>query len=175
MLIGKERHDIGRPNDGGYPIRGIVNANWLYMRNFEPERWPAGNPETGYLNCDGSPTKTAILEMRRSGMDRRYWQQCFGKRPAEELYDLQKDPDCLNNLAADATFSEVKRLLGGRMETELRAQGDPRILGRGAAFDEYPYAEEALRDYYGKFKRGEKLPNATWVNKSDYESADPDG
>ena len=58
VLIGKERHDIGRPEDQGYPIRGIVTGEFLYVKNFEPGRWPAGNPETGYLNCDGSPTKT---------------------------------------------------------------------------------------------------------------------
>ena len=26
VLIGKERHDVGRPNDAGYPIRGIVKG-----------------------------------------------------------------------------------------------------------------------------------------------------
>ncbi len=58
VLVGKERHDVGRPNDQGYPIRGIVTDSWLFLVNFEPDRWPAGNPETGYLNTDGSPTKT---------------------------------------------------------------------------------------------------------------------
>ena len=28
-IIGKERHDVGRPNDAGYPIRGIITANFL--------------------------------------------------------------------------------------------------------------------------------------------------
>lgn len=54
VLIGKERHDVGRPHDWGYPVRGIVQGEWLYLKNFEPDRWPAGNPETGYLNTDGS-------------------------------------------------------------------------------------------------------------------------
>ena len=67
VLIGKERHDIGRPGDAGYPIRGIVKGNLLYLRNFEPDRWPAGNPETGYLAVDASPTKSEILNLRRSG------------------------------------------------------------------------------------------------------------
>ena len=61
MIIGKERHDVGRENDEGYPVRGIVKGNYFYSRNFKPHRWPAGNPETGYLNTDGSPTKTEIL------------------------------------------------------------------------------------------------------------------
>src|SRR5699024_4085168 len=61
VLIGKERHDVGRPHDWGYPIRGIVTKDYLYLHNFKTNRWPAGNPETGYLNVDGSPTKTNIL------------------------------------------------------------------------------------------------------------------
>lgn len=61
VLIGKERHDIGRPADIGYPIRGIIKNGYLYIHNFKTERWPGGNPETGYLNCVGSPTKTVIL------------------------------------------------------------------------------------------------------------------
>ena len=47
MVIGKERHDIGRPNDQGYPVRAIRTPQYLYIRNYEPDRWPAGNPETG--------------------------------------------------------------------------------------------------------------------------------
>ncbi|HBY60952.1 MAG TPA: heparan N-sulfatase, partial [Solibacterales bacterium] len=47
-LAGKERHDLGRPNDAGYPVRAIRTNEWLYLRNYEPDRWPAGNPETGY-------------------------------------------------------------------------------------------------------------------------------
>ena len=60
VLLGKERHDVGRPHDWGYPIRGIVKDDFLYIRNFEPARWPAGNPETGYPNTDGSPTKRFV-------------------------------------------------------------------------------------------------------------------
>lgn len=61
VLIGKERHDVGRPDDQGYPIRGLIRGDYLYLRNFETDRWPAGNPETGYMNVDGSPTKTEVL------------------------------------------------------------------------------------------------------------------
>src|SRR5690606_28094927 len=62
VLLGKERHDVGRPEDKGYPIRGIVRDSMLYLRNFQTDRWPAGNPETGYMNTDGSPAKTVILK-----------------------------------------------------------------------------------------------------------------
>jgi hypothetical protein len=110
VLVGKERHDVGRPHDAGYPIRGIVRDEYLYLRNFEISRWPAGNPETGYLNCDGSPTKTECLKVRHRAETRRYWELSFGKRPAEELYRVSRDPDCLQNLADKAGVSAVSRL-----------------------------------------------------------------
>ena len=100
VLIGKERHDIGRPHDQGYPIRGIVKQGMLYLKNDEPGRWPAGNPETGYLNCDGSPTKSVILQLRRDGKQADFWEWAFGRRPAEELYAISEDPECMRNLAA---------------------------------------------------------------------------
>jgi N-sulfoglucosamine sulfohydrolase len=53
LILGQERHDVGRPKDQGYPVRSIIKDGWLYSRNFTPDRWPAGNPETGYLNTDG--------------------------------------------------------------------------------------------------------------------------
>lgn len=103
-LVGKERTDVGRPGDVGYPIRGIVREDFLYLKNYEPSRWPAGNPETGYLDTDGGPTKSLILEDARKTAEKRnsdrYWQWNFGMRPGEELYDLKADRYCTSNLAA---------------------------------------------------------------------------
>ena len=70
VLIGKERTDIGRPHDGGYPIRGIVRGGWLYLRNFEPARWPAGNPETGYLDCDVKEMVELLQRISNNGKSR---------------------------------------------------------------------------------------------------------
>ncbi len=36
MLVGKERHDLGRPNDLGYPVRAIRTRDFLYVHNFHP-------------------------------------------------------------------------------------------------------------------------------------------
>ena len=40
MLVGKERHDLGRPNDAGYPVRAIRTLEFLYVRNYEPAAGP---------------------------------------------------------------------------------------------------------------------------------------
>jgi arylsulfatase A-like enzyme len=169
LLVGKERHDVGRPDDQGYPIRGIIKKHYLYLCNFKPDRWPAGNPETGYLNCDGSPTKTYILDTRRKKGIWNYWYLNFGKRSAEELYNIDLDPFCLHNLAYTETYREIRLELAKEMEKRLKEQQDPRILGKGDVFDKYEYAGE-VKNYYNRYMSGEKL-RANWVNESDY---DPD-
>jgi hypothetical protein len=170
VLIGKERHDVGRPNDAGYPIRGIIKDGFLYLTNYRSERWPAGNPETGYLNTDGSPTKTLILEMQRNRVSADFWKMNFGIRPAEELYDLGKDPECLKNLVVDAGYNPVKRRLHEALYVELLQQDDPRMYGKGDIFDNYTYAEESTRDFYDRYMKGElKKSDAGWVDSTDFE------
>lgn len=168
VLVGKERHDVGRPDDQGYPVRGILKGDYLYLRNFKPERWPKGNPETGYLNCDGSPTKTYILDTRRKKGIMEYWQLNFGKREAEEMYNVVEDPFCINNLALDETYAELKNKLSAEMTQKLTEQSDPRILGNGDIFDNYPY-QGAVQNYYNRYMAGEKVP-ASWVNETDYDA-----
>ncbi len=167
VLVGKERTDVGRPGDVGYPIRGIVTGDFLYLRNYEPDRWPAGNPETGYLDTDGSPTKSRILDMGRQDKSNRFWEWNFGFRSSEELYDLRVDSDCVINLANDSTYQDEKQALKSRMEDRLREQSDPRMRGEGHIFDDYPVTNGA--GFYDRWLRGEK-PEAPWVNASDFET-----
>lgn len=169
VLIGKERHDIGRPNDLGYPIRGIVKDNLLYLRNFAVDRWPAGNPETGYLAVDASPTKTEILDMRRSGETDKYWRLAFGKRGAEELYNLEEDPACVRNLASELEYAPFKEALAAQLVQELEAQEDPRMFGQGDVFDAYPVATR-WAGYYEKFLAGE-MEMGVWIIESDIDPA----
>lgn len=168
VLIGKERHDAGRPNDAGYPIRGLIKDGFLFLRNYEPSRWPAGNPETGYLNTDGSPTKSLILDRRRENPEDQFWKMNFGKRPAAELYDLSQDPDCITNLAEVPHHAERRARMEKEMTSELEAQKDPRMFGRGDLFDRYPITTDSSRHFYDRFRRGEK-PKAGWVNETDFE------
>lgn len=142
MLIGKERHDVGRPHDEGYPVRAIRTSQFLYVHNYKPGLWPAGNPETGYTNVDDGPTKEFIV----SHFDN-YYELSFGKRPMEELYLVSSDPHNMNNLAADPKYAEIKRKLRERMEEMLRAEGDPRALGHADFFDTIEYTGPKTHTY----------------------------
>lgn len=165
-LVGKERTDVGRPNDWGYPIRGIITDTYLYLKNYEPARWPAGNPETGYTDTDASPSKTLILGMGRKDRTNKFWQLCFGLRPAEEFYDLAVDRNCAHNLAGESVHVQRVQDLRKRMEDELRIQGDPRMAGNGKIFDEYPATNG--KGFYEQYLLG-KMPKAGWINTTDIE------
>jgi arylsulfatase A-like enzyme len=167
VLVGKERHDLGRPHDQGYPVRGIVKGEWLYLHNYHKDRWPAGNPETGYLNCDGGATKSYILNQRRVYGNMEFWELNFGKRVSEELFNIIEDPYCLNNLADDKAFATQLEALKSEMTAKLTVQADPRILGKGEVFMTYPYAQ-SNRGMYEKIMAGQEV-NTGWVYDSDFE------
>lgn len=153
-LLGRERHDLGR-SDGdhlsvGYPVRAIRTDKYLYVKNFKPNRWPVGDPEYNYMNCDNSPVKTYLLEQKPSSPDYSYFLMSFGKRPDEELYDVILDPDCTVNLAQSPAYYQIKTDLNKQMTKELRLQEDPRILGNGDIFDYYPHCNpETQKMVYG--------------------------
>ncbi len=149
-LVGKERHCPAqeKPDMGGYPCRAIRTHDFLYIRNFRPERWPAGTPKyedatfpgSWYGDCDNGPTKTYMVDNAdKDRQHRKLYDLAFGKRPAEELYDLKKDPDQLRNVAANLDYAGVRRKLSDQLTEQLRISKDPRVVGGGDQFDRYPY------------------------------------
>ena len=62
VIVGRERHTDGREGGVGYPSRAIRTDAFLYIRNFRPDRWPAGDPED-YSDIDGGPTKYYMMEL----------------------------------------------------------------------------------------------------------------
>ena len=136
-FFGREKHDNGRENDLGYPVRCIRDEYYLLIYNFEWMRYPAGNPETGFTNCDSSPTKDKILELYEKGQTI-YYDLSFGKRPQIELYDIRKDPECIYNLAEDKNYRHIKQALLKRLFDFLIETEDPRILIDKDYFDKLP-------------------------------------
>ena len=72
------------------------------------------------------------------------FEMTFGKRPAEELYDLEEDPHQMNNVADSSGYADVKERLRTKLMNHLRATGDPRVVGEGGAFDYPPYSRPGL-------------------------------
>ncbi len=150
VLVGKERHVPCQeaPDRGGYPCRAIRTHDYLYIRNFRPDRWPAGTPfhekaafpGAWYADCDNGPTKRFVIEGRDASPEgRRFYGLAFSKRPSEELYDLAKDPEQLSNVAADPAYAAIKDALYKRLMGTLVSLGDARVLGRGEELEAHPY------------------------------------
>lgn len=146
VFLERERHGNFHANGGGYPARAIRTADFLYIRNFAPDRWPAGDPVAPvppgrvFGDVDESPTKELILTRRDDPEMSRFFALSFGKRPAEELYDVRSDPDNVRNLAADPNSRATVVRLRMELDDWMRATGDPRALkSDDDRWDKYPY------------------------------------
>ena len=171
LLIGKERHDYSRPKNQGFPIRGIVSDDYLYLYNYDISLWPAGNPEIGYLDIDGGATKTEVLRQFRSGENDFFWKLSMGKRESnEEFFNITQDSECMNNLATDSEYAELKQTMKTRMEEMLKEQQDPRMFGNGDIFNSYGFSNDKGWNYYERFMKGEfTIESTRWVNPGDQE------
>jgi len=132
-------------------MRALRTETFLYIRNFEPERWPAGDPDFVhfsqgiYGDIDRCATKSYLYENRNDPTLRPLFELSFGRRPAEELYDLRQDPDQMRNVAGQPAYADEQRRLSAGLLQRLRETGDPRALGQPAPWDGYPY-HAAYRD-----------------------------
>ena len=158
VITGRERHfPTAREGNLPYPQRALRTPDFLYVRNFAPERSPMGaqkftnrsdvpslavletNTGAAFPDVDASPTKAWLLHQ----FDNPQWQQhyalAFGLRPAEELYDLRTDPQQVRNVANNPDYRAKCKELWTFLEAELRRQNDPRIRDGGVTFESPDY------------------------------------
>jgi arylsulfatase A-like enzyme len=174
VVTGRERH-VGRAREGNlpYPMRALRTPQFVYVRNFAADRWPMGSPGAtadaasrggkslenntflAYADMDASPTKAWLIQHKDDSQWKWHYEFAFGKRPAEELYDISKDPDQVNNVAADPAYAKQKQELSQRLMKLLTEAGDPRVTGDGQTFDRPPFTdlpEEGQKKAGGKKK-----------------------
>ncbi|MEQ8414184.1 MAG: sulfatase [Imperialibacter sp.] len=129
----RERHANVRAGDLSYPSRSVRTGQYLYIKNFMPDRWPAGDPTTyqsvgQYGDVDNSITKYLIMAMEGKTAETRpdYFNLTFAKRQPEELYDIKKDPFQLHNLALDPEYRSTLSSLQSDLTQWMEATGDLR-------------------------------------------------
>jgi N-sulfoglucosamine sulfohydrolase len=150
VFIERERHANVRRGDLSYPVRAVRTKEFLYLRNFRPDRWPAGDPQQYFAvgpfgDIDGSPTKSLLIDRAEDPAIARYFQLATAKRPAEELYDLRNDPHQLENVAGRPAFAEAQRRLRQQLESWLGETGDPRATADDDRWDRFPYYGQPAR------------------------------
>ncbi|GAB2777861.1 sulfatase [Rhabdobacter roseus] len=157
VYFGRERHSSARYQNHGYPQRGVREGKYLYIHNFRPERWPAGDPQgydaqgqlvDSYADIDACPTLDQLLAHRHTAPYDDYLRLATAQRPAEELYDLEKDPYCRRNLAAEAGFEQPRRRLQRQLFSYLRSTQDARVVGPDPeVFETYPRLQGPIRKF----------------------------
>ena len=164
VVTGRERHiDFAREGNLPYPQRSLRTRDFLYVRNYAPDRWPAGSPKFSndadaptldavednlracFPDMDASPTKAWLFGQRHNPQWQWYYDYAFGKRPAEQLFDLRKDPDQTVNVAADPAYVDTRLKLAARLTKILTDAGDPRVTGDGMTYERSPFTDEVSR------------------------------
>lgn len=159
VITGRERH-VAKARDGGlpYPQRALRTKDYLYIHNFEPARWPFGDPINldgpkepsleeltqntfaTFGDCDASPTKAFLVSQRKSHEFGKLYEMAFLPRPREELFLLKSDPDQVKNLAYEPAYLAIKEKLRRQLMVELRRVGDPRVVENPPRYEKPPYA-----------------------------------
>jgi len=120
VFASHEFHEINQY----YPMRSIRTHTHSYILNLAH---PLDYPIAG--DVAGSPSWKAIVAdpaIRLGGRT----QAAYLKRPAEELYDLTRDPDELVNLAGDPGHAAIKDALARRLHARRAATRDPWLAGQ---------------------------------------------
>ncbi len=165
-------------------IRTIRTKKYRYMRNFLPHQPYAsfypdggffapvpeeGTPERAFWETSCLPGKQKVHDpdgvflmlgppvmIKQDGLPEHYqqfhiWQD---HKPAEELYDIEKDPEQVHNLAEDPAFSDVKKelrqkLFGWMIETrDLGLIDEPEIAARAEQYNGISHAVGTHCDNY---------------------------
>ena len=151
--MARERHALVRKGGLGYPGRAIRTDNFLFIHNYEPERWPAGDPPLFgdidlHMLQSYSPAKEYMMEHRNNPEVKPLFEQAFLKRPKEELFDLKNDPFQMNNVADLDEYQDIKKQLILQLKEYLVLTGDPRETDKKIIWDTSKYFMED--DWIGK-------------------------
>lgn len=144
VFIERERHAYVRAGNLSYPVRAVRTKDYLYVRNFAPDRWPAGDPVRVWSvgpfgDADDGPSKRFVLAYRGDPAIAPYYKRAFEKRPAEELYALASDPHQLVNVAGQPAHADPQRRLRAMLDEWMRETGDPRATSDADPWSTYEY------------------------------------
>ncbi|MCA9126944.1 MAG: sulfatase [Planctomycetales bacterium] len=109
-------------NSGGKrnPMRAIETHQYLYI--FNP--WSDGQLKMATAT-NGTDTYRRMKELAATDTAIAKRVDIADFRTIEELYDVQADPDCLNNLLGDQRFDEVANRLRNQLMEQMLKTADP--------------------------------------------------
>ncbi len=116
------------PEGPSYPIRSVSDGKFHYIRNLQPENLYIEK----HLMARMAPNEYWLSWVFQSPDNDNAYKLImrYMKRPPEELYRMDSDPEEMNNLIGDQALTDVKNKLSDELDRWMREQGDP-----GASID----------------------------------------
>lgn len=162
VLLGKQR-EHKTYTYGVHTTRGIINGSENYgIRS-------CGTKTHRYIRNLNHEQKFSNVVTRKGGDKADFWDSWvkqgnsgnahakamtakYHHRPAEELYNVAKDPHCLKNLINDPKLAALKSELSNELDSWMKSQGD-----QGAATEAISHTRKA--GYGQKKKQGKGRKN----------------
>ncbi len=109
-----------------FPIRAVRTENYKYIWNLAPERAYTTHltNERNFIKNGGGHLWDSWMKLANEDPRARERVAFFQHRPEVELYNVQRDPSELNNLAGDNGMQPVKNKLAGKLKQWMKQQGD---------------------------------------------------
>lgn len=155
VFASREQHAHSRYKHAGYPQRSIRTKEYLFIKNYKPERWPAGSPyklkTDGTLDIQGrgffdiDDFHIDYIGLHRYDKEiKPYFDLAVAKRPPVELYNIINDPACIINLANKPEYKKLRDSLHIELTDYLTQTNDPRTTLNGDIMETYLQKEEVL-------------------------------
>jgi arylsulfatase A-like enzyme len=132
--------------------RAVLNDRYIYIRHYMPH---LPYIQSGFIYSDVKYGFRTLRAARNAGALNEEQQKLWNPKPVEELYDLQADPQELNNVAANADFAGIKQQLKEQMDHWMVEHKDFGLL---------PEAEYMIRSQHSS-------PYEYARNREDYQAA----
>lgn len=101
-------------------IRSVRSEKFSYIRNYFPDR-SLSQPQYR----DNKQEVIVMNQLHEAGKLTAYQEEhWFGTRPEEELYDIEKDPDQMNNLASNPEYAALLETHRNVLENWIQENGD---------------------------------------------------
>jgi uncharacterized sulfatase len=93
----------GRMDERYDMVRSVVGKRYIYIRNYMPHKLYGQHVGYMFVTTTTQVWKRLYDEGKLNEAQSHFWKT----KPAEELYDLQEDPDEVNNLAYSKKYTKI--------------------------------------------------------------------
>jgi arylsulfatase A-like enzyme len=114
-------------------MRSVCGSHYLYIRNYRPDL-PYVQPIDYMFKARGYQSWARVAaEGKLTAATAEFW----GPKPAEELYDIARDPDNIKNLAQDPGHRQILEQMRAELKRRVLEYTDNGFIPEGSALEGY--------------------------------------